>query len=169
MNSPTYQARKLAAAELHRVEIEVRRVGRCAALVAVAAVIAFFAAAMLTVSGFLALSEIYGYTLGALIVGGVLAALSGIALFVATRGPSRSRRLELELANRNVAEARAGMKRELDLMDRKFNNMTFGLFSLKEDGGGLSFSTILIGVIAAFSPKLRAFILPLLPFLLRKK
>ncbi len=169
MSSPSNKVRNLALAEFSRAEIEARRLARRGLFIATAFLIAVFAFAMLTVSGFLALSELYGYPLGALVTGSVLVALAGIALFLSSRGPSRSTRLELELANRNVAQARADIQLELDLMDRKFNSMTFGLFSIKNDGGGLSLPTILLGAVAAFSPKLRSFILPLLPFLLRKK
>lgn len=168
MTSPTYHVRKLAAAELHRAELEARRVGRRLVLVGIAAIITFIAVVMLTVSGFLALSDIYGYPIGALITAAVLAVVAAAALGLASRGPSRSRRLEIELANRNVAQARAEISNEFDEMDRKFNDMTFGLFNLKGSGGGLSFTTILLGVLAAVSPSLRNFILPLLPFLLRK-
>jgi len=73
MIDPTPQIRKLAEAELFRAELEARRLARKLSLVGIAVFIALFALTMLVIAGFLALSEIYGYPLGALITGGVLA------------------------------------------------------------------------------------------------
>ena len=163
MIDPTPQVRKLAEAELYRAELEARRLARRLMLIGIAVFIAFFALVMLVISGFLYLSELYGYPLGALITGGVLVVRSFIALAVAGRQPNRADKLELELANRAIAEARADVRREFDAIERTLNDLTLGILGLvKGSSGSLPLVTIVIGAIAALSPALRRFLLPFL-------
>jgi len=160
---PTPHVRKLAEAELYRAELEARRLARRLFLVGIAVFIALFALIMLVIAGFLALSEIYGYPLGALITGGALVALAFIALLFAAKAPGRADKLELELANRSIAEARAEVKRDFDLVERTLNDMTMGLLGLVKGGSGsLPLITIVIGALAALSPALRRFLMPFL-------
>jgi hypothetical protein len=160
---PTPNVRKLAEAELYRAELEARRLARRLSLVGIAAFIALFAVTMLIVSGFLYLSELYSYPLGALITGCVLTVLALIALLLAAKAPGRADKLELELANRTVEQARAGVKRDFDVIERTLNDMTLGVLGLVKGGtGSLPMITIIVGAIAAMSPALRRFIMPFL-------
>jgi hypothetical protein len=163
MIDPTPQVRKLAEAELFRAELEARRLARRLSLVGIAVFIAFFALVMLVIAGFLYLAEIYGYPLGALITGGSLSALAFIALAIAGRSLSRADKLELELANRAIAEARADVKREFDAIERTLNDLTLGVLGLvKGSSGSLPLITIIVGALAALSPGLRRFLMPFL-------
>lgn len=163
MIDPTPQVRKLAEAELYRAEIEARRLARRLFLAGIAVFIAFFALVMLVIAGFLYLAELYGYPLGALITGGALVLLAFIALVFAGREPGRADKLELELANRAVAEARADVKREFDAIERTLNDLTLGVLGLvKGSSGSLPLITIIIGALAALSPGLRRFLMPFL-------
>ncbi|MBX3504043.1 MAG: phage holin family protein [Parvibaculum sp.] len=163
MIDPTPQVRKLAEAELYRAELEARRLARRLMLVGIAVFIAFFAVVMLVIAGFLYLSELYGYPLGALITGGALVLLAFIALAFAGREPGRADKLELELANRAIAEARADVRREFDAIERTLNDLTLGILGLvKGSSGSLPLITIVVGAIAAMSPALRRFLMPFL-------
>ncbi|WP_421865328.1 phage holin family protein [Parvibaculum sp.] len=163
MIDPTPNVRKLAEAELYRAELEARRLARRLSLVGIAIFIALFAITMLIVAGFLYLSELYGYPLGALITGGVLTLLAFIALLFAAKAPGRADRLELELANQTVIQARAGVKRDFDVIERTLNDLTLGVLGLVKGGSGsLPLLTIIVGAIAAMSPALRRFIMPFL-------
>jgi hypothetical protein len=160
---PTPKVRKLAEAELYRAELEARRLARRLSLVGIAVFIALFAIVMLIVAGFLYLSEIYGYPLGALITGGVLTLLAFVALLFAARAPGRADRLELELANQAIVSARADVKRDCDTIERPLNDLTLGVLGLVKGGtGSLPLITIIIGAIAAMSPALRRFLMPFL-------
>lgn len=118
---------------------------------------------MLVIAGFLALSEIYGYPLGALITGGVLAALSFIALVLAARKPGRADRLEIELANSAILQARSNVKRDFDSIERTLNELSLGLLGIvKGSTGSMPLITIVIGALAAMSPVLRRFLMPYL-------
>ncbi|HAC60196.1 MAG: hypothetical protein CMI62_01500 [Parvibaculum sp.] len=163
MIDPTPNVRKLAEAELYRAELEARRLARRLSLVGIAVFIALFAVIMLIVAGFLYLSELYGYPLGALITGGVLTVLAFVALVFAARAPGRADRLELELANQTIAQARAEVKRDFDTIERTLNDLTLGVLGLVKGGSGsLPLITIIVGAIAAMSPALRRFIMPFL-------
>ena len=163
MIDPTPNVRKLAEAELYRAELEARRLARRLSLVGIAVFIALFAVVMLIVAGFLYLSELYGYPLGALITGGVLTALAFLALIFAAKAPGRADKLELELANRTVEQARAEVKRDFDVIERTLNDLTLGVLGLVKGGtGSLPIITIIVGAIAAMSPALRRFIMPFL-------
>lgn len=163
MIDPTPQIRKLAEAELFRAELEARRLARKLSLIGMAAFIALFALTMLVIAGFLALSEIYGYPLGALITGGALAALAFIALLLAARAPGRADRLEMELANSAILQARSNVKRDFDTIERTLNELSLGLLGIvKGSTGSLPLITIIIGALAAMSPVLRRFLMPFL-------
>ena len=152
MIDPTPQVRKLAEAELYRAELEARRLARRLFLVGIAVFIAFFALVMLVIAGFLYLAELYGYPLGALITGGSLVLLAFIALVFAGREPGRADKLELELANRAIAEARADVKREFDAIERTLNDLTLGILGLvKGSSSSLPLITIIIGALAALT------------------
>jgi|TARA_R100000322_G_scaffold99519_5_gene62949 hypothetical protein len=160
---PTPNVRKLAEAELYRAELEARRLARRLSLVGIAIFIAIFAVTMLIVAGFLYLAELYGYPLGALITGGILTLLAFIALLFAAKAPGRADRLELELANQSIIQARAGVKRDFDVIERTLNDLTLGVLGLVKGGSGsLPLLTIIVGAIAAMSPALRRFIMPFL-------
>ncbi|WP_339831434.1 phage holin family protein [uncultured Parvibaculum sp.] len=163
MIDPTPQIRKLAEAELFRAELEARRLARKLSLVGIAAFIALFALTMLVIAGFLALSEIYGYPLGALITGGVLAALAFVALVLAAKAPGRADRLEMELANSAILQARSEVKRDFDTIERTLNELSLGLLGIvKGSTGSLPLITIIVGALAAMSPALRRFLMPFL-------
>lgn len=163
MIDPTPHVRKLAEAELYRAELEARRLARRLSLVGIAVFIALFAVTMLIVAGFLYLSELYGYPLGALITGGVLTLLAFIALLFAAKAPGRADKLELELANQAIASARAEVKRDFDLVEKTLNDLTLGVLGLVKGGSGsLPLITIIVGALAAMSPGLRKFIMPFL-------
>ncbi|HCX66842.1 phage holin family protein [Parvibaculum sp.] len=163
MIDPTPNVRKLAEAELYRAELEARRLARRLSLVGIAIFIAIFAVTMLIVAGFLYLAELYGYPLGALITGGILTLLAFIALLFAAKAPGRADRLELELANQSIIQARAGVKRDFDVIERTLNDLTLGVLGLVKGGSGsLPLLTIIVGAIAAMSPALRRFIMPFL-------
>ncbi|MDP2124311.1 MAG: phage holin family protein [Parvibaculum sp.] len=163
MIDPTPQIRKLAEAELFRAELEARRLARKLSLIGMAAFIALFALTMLVIAGFLALSEIYGYPLGALITGGALAALAFIALLLAAKAPGRADRLELELANSAILQARSEVRRDFDAIERTLNELSLGLLGIvKGSTGSLPLITIIVGALAAMSPVLRRFLMPFL-------
>lgn len=163
MIDPSPNIRKLAEAELFRAELEARRLARKLSLVGIAVLIALFAVVMLIIAGFLALSEIYGYPLGALITGGVLTALAFIALLIAAKVPGRADRLEIELANSAILQARAEVKRDFNAIERTLNDLSLGLLGIvKGSTGSLPLITIIIGAIAAMSPVLRRFLMPYL-------
>ena len=118
---------------------------------------------MLIIAGFLYLSELYGYPLGALITGGVLTLLAFIALLLAAKAPGRADKLELELANQAIASARAEVKRDFDLVEKTPHDLTLGVLGLVKGGSGsLPLITIIVGALAAMSPGLRKFIMPFL-------
>ncbi len=163
MIDPTPHVRKLAEAELYRAELEARRLARRLSLVGIAVFIALFAVTMLIIAGFLYLSELYGYPLGALITGVVLTLLAFIALLLAAKAPGRADKLELELANQAIASARAEVKRDFDLVEKTLNDLTLGVLGLVKGGSGsLPLITIIVGALAAMSPGLRKFIMPFL-------
>lgn len=157
MIDPGPRIRKLAEAELYRAELGARRAARRLFLVGIALFFALFAIIMLGIAGYFYLSEIYGAPMAALITGAVLVALAGIALLLAGRAPGRADRLELEMAEQAVANARADIKRELMEAERSLNNLTFGLLGLARGSGGSSLSllSLVIGILAATSPGLR--------------
>jgi len=154
---PVPHIRKLAEAELYRAELETRRLAKRLSYVGVGVFVGLLAFTMLALSGFLALAEIYGYPLAALITGVVLAVITGILLIIASREPNRADKLEVELAQRAIAEARLELRRDYDQAERALNDMTFGLVGLMKNAGGsnVSLFAILLGIAAAFIPSLR--------------
>lgn len=163
MIDPGPQIRRLAEAELYRVELGARRAVRRLFLLGIALFFALFAIIMLGIAGFFYLSDIYGAPLAALITGAVLVALAGIVLLFAGRAPGRADRLELEMAERAVTNARADVKRDFMAAERSLNDMTFGLLGLvRGSGGSLSLLSLIIGIIAAMSPGLRRFLMSFL-------
>lgn len=163
MYDPTPKLRTLAEAELFRAELEAKRLANRLSLIGIAVFIALFAFIMLVVAGFLALSELYGYPLGALITGGALLLAAFVALGLAARKPSHADELELKLANLNIEAARADIRRDVDAMEKRFNDLTMGLLGLvKSSSSNMPMITIILGALAAMSPVLRKIIMPIL-------
>ena len=163
MIDPTPNVRRLAEAELYRAELEARRVARQFLWMGCALLIVALAVIMLTVSGFLALSEVYGPTIGALATGGILLALAFAALLFAAKKPGRTAELELQLADEQIARARTDLRRDFDNIERSLDEMTMGLLSLlKGSAGKLPLISLILSALAALSPALRRFIHPII-------
>lgn len=164
MFDPTPGMRRLAEAELLRAELEARHLARRAAWIGVGALLAALAIIMLVVAAFLALSEIYGPTWGAAIVGGGLVILAFAAILIGGhRSQGRAARLEVELANRAVDDARRELRRDFDLLERRLDELSMGVLSLiKGSASNLPFVTLILGALAALSPGLRRIIMPFL-------
>lgn len=163
MYDPTPKLRTLAEAELFRAELEAKRLANKLSLIGIAVFIALFAFIMLVVAGFLALSELYGYPLGALITGGALLLVALIALGLAARKPSHADDLEMKLANLNIEAARADIRRDVDALEKRFNDLSMGLLGLvKSSSSSMPLITIILGALAAMSPMLRKIIMPIL-------
>jgi|ThiBioDrversion2_1041553.scaffolds.fasta_scaffold71964_1 hypothetical protein len=163
MLDPTPNIRRLAEAELYRAELEARRaVGRLA-WVGAAMLIAAIALVMLVMAAFLALSQLYGPTLAALITGAGLLVLAMAALLLARRPPSRADRLEMEIANRTITEARHEIRRDFEQFERRLDQLSMGVLGLiKGSSAHLPVLTVILGALAAFSPALRRIIMPFL-------
>ena len=163
MYDPTPKLRTLAEAELFRAELEAKRLANKLSLIGIAVFIALFAFIMLVVAGFLALSELYGYPLGALITGGALLLVALIALGLAARKPSHADDLEMKLANLNIDAARADIRRDVDALEKRFSDLSMGLLGLvKSSSSSMPLITIILGALAAMSPMLRKIIMPIL-------
>jgi len=164
MLDPTPNMRRLAEAELLRAELEARRLARRAAWVGVGILFAALAVIMLTVAAFLALSEIYGLTWAAAITGMGLVLLALISLLLAShRQQGRAARLEMELANRAVEDARREIRRDFDVLEKRLDDLSMGLLGLfKGSTSNLPILTLVLGAVAAVSPALRRFIMPFL-------
>ena len=118
---------------------------------------------MLVIAGFLALSELYGYPLGALITGGALLFVAIVALGLAARKPSHADELEMKLANLNIEAARADIRRDVDALEKRFNDLSMGLLGMvRGTSSGMPMVTIILGALAAMSPFLRKIIMPIL-------
>ena len=71
--------------------------------------------------------------------------------------------LELKLANLNIEAARADIRRDVDAMEKRFNDLTMGLLGLvKSSSSNMPMITIILGALAAMSPVLRKIIMPIL-------
>ena len=164
MLDPTPNMRRLAEAELLRAELEARRFARRATWIGLGALLVALAVIMLVVAAFLALAEIYGSTWSAAIVGGALVLLAALAIFLGTqKSQGRAARLEMELANRSVEEARREIRRDFDLIEKRLDELSMGVLGLvKGSAGNLPIVTLILGALAALSPSLRRIILPFL-------
>lgn len=163
MYDPTPKLRTLAEAELFRAELEAKRLANRLSLVGIAVFLAIFAFTMLVIAGFLALSELYGYPLGALITGGALLFVAIVALGLAARKPSHADELEMKLANLNIEAARADIRRDVDALEKRFNDLSMGLLGMvRGTSSGMPMVTIILGALAAMSPFLRKIIMPIL-------
>ncbi len=164
MLDPTPNMRRLAEAELLRAELEARRLARRAAWIGVGALMAAIAIVMLVLAVYFALAEAYGATRSAAIVGGSLTLLAGLAILVGggnQRG--RAARLELELANRTVEEARREVRRDFDLFEKRLDELSMGVLGLlKGSTANLPILTLLLGALAAMSPAIRRILMPFL-------
>ena len=163
MYDPTPKLRTLAEAELFRAELEAKRLANRLSLIGIATFIGLFAFIMLVVAGFLALSELYGYPLGALITGAALAVAAFIALGLAARKPSHADELEMKLANLQIEAARADIRSDVDALEKRFNDLTMGVLGLvKSSSSNMPMITVILGALAALSPVLRKIIMPIL-------
>lgn len=163
MYDPTPKLRTLAEAELFRAELEAKRLANRLSLIGIAVFLAIFAFTMLVIAGFLALSELYGYPLGALITGGALLFVAIVALGLAARKPSHADELEMKLANLNIEAARADIRRDVDALEKRFNDLSMGLLGMvRGTSSGMPMITIILGALAAMSPLLRKIIMPIL-------
>ncbi len=163
MYDPTPKLRTLAEAELFRAELEAKRLANRLSLIGIAVFLAIFAFTMLVIAGFLALSELYGYPLGALITGGALLFVTIVALGLAARKPSHADELEMKLANLNIEAARADIRRDVDALEKRFNDLSMGLLGMvRGTSSGMPMVTIILGALAAMSPFLRKIIMPIL-------
>ena len=163
MYDPTPKLRTLAEAELFRAELEAKRLANRLSLIGIAVFLAIFAFTMLVIAGFLALSELYGYPLGALITGGALLFVAIVALGLAARKPSHADELEMKLANLNIEAARADIRRDVDALEKRFNDLSMGLLGMvRGTSSGMPMVTIILGALAAMSPFLRKIIMPIL-------
>ncbi|MGX1198676.1 phage holin family protein [Parvibaculum sp. MBR-TMA-1.3b-4.2] len=163
MYDPTPKLRTLAEAELFRAELEAKRLANRLSLIGIAVFLTIFAFTMLVIAGFLALSELYGYPLGALITGGALLFVAIVALGLAARKPSHADELEMKLANLNIEAARADIRRDVDALEKRFNDLSMGLLGMvRGTSSGMPMVTIILGALAAMSPFLRKIIMPIL-------
>lgn len=163
MYDPTPKLRTLAEAELFRAELEAKRLANRLSLIGIAVFLAIFAFIMLVISGFLALSELYGYPLGALVTGGALLFVAFVSLGLASRKPSHADELEMKLANLNIEAARADIRRDVDALEKRFNDLSMGLLGMvRGTSSGMPMITIILGALAAMSPLLRKIIMPIL-------
>jgi hypothetical protein len=163
MYDPTPKLRTLAEAELFRAELEAKRLANRLSLIGIAVFIGLFAFIMLVIAGFLALSEQYGYPLGALITGGALLLAALLALGLASRKPSHAEDLEMQLANLNIEAARADIRRDVEALEKRFNDLSMGLLGMvRGTTSNMPMITIILGALAALSPVLRKIIMPIL-------
>ncbi len=164
MLDPTPNMRRLAEAELLRAELEARRLARRACWVGVGILFAALAVIMLTVAAFLALAEVYGFTWAAAITGVGLVLLALISLLLAShKQQGRAARLEMELANRAVEDARREIRRDFDVIEKRLDQLSMVLMGIfKGSTASLPILTLVLGAVAAVSPTLRRFIMPFL-------
>jgi len=162
MFDPTPSVRRLAEAELKRAELQSRQLVSSLAFYGVAFLIGCIALVMLSLAGFFALDALYGAPIAALIVGAVLSVIAGIAFVMAARGPSRSHKLEMQLATQAIEHARNDIEKDFGKLERDIDRMTLGLLGFVKGKGGTPLFTLLIGGLAAWSPMLRSFLLPFL-------
>lgn len=164
MLDPTPNMRRLAEAELLRAELEARRLARRAVWIGAGALLVALAVVMLMLAAYLALADIWGATWSATIVGGSLAALACAALLIGGhKQQGRAARLEMELANRTVEDARREIRRDFDLLEKRLDEVSMGLLSLlKGSTANLPLLTLVLGALAALSPALRRIVMPFL-------
>lgn len=164
MLDPTPNMRRLAEAELQRAELEARRLARRAGWIGIGLLFAGLAITMLTLAGFLALSEVYGYTWAAAISGTALVLLALISLVIGNqKHQGRAAQLEMQLANRSVEDARREIRRDFDIIEKRLDELSMGLLGLfKGSTSNLPILTLILGAVAALSPALRQIIMPFL-------
>ena len=157
----THAFHRLFTRQLQWIAQEAKRLANRLSLVGIAVFLAIFAFTMLVIAGFLALSELYGYPLGALITGGALLFVAIVALGLAARKPSHADELEMKLANLNIEAARADIRRDVDALEKRFNDLSMGLLGMvRGTSSGMPMVTIILGALAAMSPFLRKIIMP---------
>ncbi|HMM15900.1 MAG TPA: phage holin family protein [Parvibaculum sp.] len=164
MLDPTPNMRRLAEAELLRAEIEAKRFARRATWLGLGALFVTLAIIMLVLAAYSALSQIYGPAWAAAIMGGVLVVLAAIALLLgASKKEGRAARLEMELANRAVEDARREIRRDFEILEKRLDELSMGLLGLvRGSAQNLPILTLILGALAALSPALRRIIMPFL-------
>ncbi|MBI1260808.1 MAG: hypothetical protein GC184_03705 [Rhizobiales bacterium] len=164
MLDPTPNLRKLADAELMRVELEARSLMRRTLFIGIALLIGAITLVMLSLGGFFALSKEFGPDIAAFIMAAVLGILCLLALYVALKGPSRERQLEMQLVEQNISTARDHVKNDVTRIEREIDKLSMGLLGLVKGGtsGGMPALTLLLGILAALSPVLRRYLAPFL-------
>lgn len=156
MLDPTPNLRKLADAELMRIELETRRLIRRTLCVGASLVLAAIALVMFSLGGFYALTETYGPVIAAFIMAGGLALACLLALYFAFKSPGRAAKLEMQLAAQAIENARDHVKADASAIERELDRLSMGLLSLVrgQSGSGMPALTMLIGVLATLSPSL---------------
>ncbi|HEX7777254.1 MAG TPA: phage holin family protein [Parvibaculum sp.] len=163
MLEPTPNMRRLAEAEYLRIEMEARRLTQRMLWTVVSVLVALLALTMLALAVFFALASLYGNTLAALLVGAALSVLALASILYARRKPSRATTLEADLVARTVEDARREVQRDLAAFEKRIDDLNFGLLGLlKGSAGTLPIVTLVLGLLAAVSPSLRRFIMPIL-------
>lgn len=156
MLDPTPNLRKLADAEMMRIELETRRLIRRTLCVGAALLLAAIALVMFSVGGFYALTETYGPVNAAFIMAGGLALACLLALYMAFKSPGRAAKLEMQLAAQAIENARDHVKADASAIERELDRLSMGLLGLVrgQSGGSMPALTMLIGLLATLSPGL---------------
>jgi hypothetical protein len=69
----------------------------------------------------------------------------------------------MKLANLNIEAARADIRRDVDALEKRFNDLSMGLLGMvRGTSSGMPMVTIILGALAAMSPFLRKIIMPIL-------
>ena len=138
MFRPIHNAKRLAEAEILKARLASRRATERAIGWFVVAGLALMGFGMLFLAAFLALSDVYGHTIAALIVGGVILIIAVVvALFV---GPLRKRAAE-DAAEAASQQARADISSDLSQITALLEGFGVGSSGL---GGSGSVSRLLI-------------------------
>lgn len=164
MLDPTPNLRKLADAELMRVELETRRLMRRTLFMGIALLIGAITLVMLSLGGFFALSKEFGSDIAAFIMAGGLGLLCLLALYLSLKKPSRESQLEMQLLAQNIETARDHVMNDVTRIEREIDKLSMGLLGLVKGSasGGMPALTLLLGILAALSPALRRYLAPLL-------
>ncbi len=147
MGNSANKLSRLAELEWMRAEIEARRLAQRALLTGVAAFIGLMALTAFAFAAYFFLAVPFGEAFAALIIGGVLTAISIAILALTVRAPGRTAQLESQLLERSIQDARA------DLRDG---------FGGGSGSSNLAMIITVLTVLSALSPKLAAYIQPVL-------
>lgn len=138
MFRPIHNIRNLAEAEILKARLASRRATELAIGWFIVAVLALMGFGMLFLAAFLALSTVYGHTVAALIIGGIILVITVVvALFV---GPLRKREAE-EAAEAASQQARADISSDISQITALLEGFGVGSSGL---GGSGSVSRLLM-------------------------